>query len=45
MTRRHPLQPSDPDVAEVMRTLYPHHRTVTLAKNTRYRELNQKETA
>lgn len=23
----------------------PHHRTVTLAKNTRYRELNQKETA
>ena len=32
MTRRHPLQPTDPDVAEVIRTLYPHHSTDHVAE-------------
>lgn len=32
MSRRHPLQPSDPDVAEVIRTLYPHHSSEHVAQ-------------
>jgi hypothetical protein len=32
VTRRHPLQPSDPQVAEVMRELYPHYPTEHVAQ-------------